>query len=728
MSNQLTDAVAIDDDRAVAPVIGFVILFGFLIITLSLYQAQAVPQQNSEVEFQHFEEARNDLVELRAGILQAGSTDQSQYRTVRLGTTYPTRMFAINPPPPAGTIRTTEAYPITIEKGSENVTIPTRFVQYQPGYNELDRSSMWYDASVLYVDAREGEGGVAVIEDQELVADDGSVRVVAVQNEFRRSGVSRVTLELRPAEGVTGRIPEGDLNVTVPTRLSDDEYWDESGISSDAYSVTDDTNGDGVHNLTIETTASNLTVDTVGVQEAPEDPTQNDNARTGGSGDAPDDEDEDDSVGSVPEEAVAYADADDDLEYDSGETTYTESELSKFDKDVNLVIPSDVGGGELSDGKISITADRITSRVDYETTNDGVTLNTKNAGPVDITGSTIDSEEKVKISKATSATLDDVTITRSGKLLIEKVDEISATNADITTNNDGVTLDAESAGPVDITGSTIDSEGATEIPAATRATLDDVTITDTGKLSVTADEISGTNADITTNNDGVTLDAESAGPVDITGSTVDSEGATEISAATKATLDGVTITRTGKLLIEKVDEISATNADITTNNDGVTLDAESAGPVDITGSTIDSEGATEIPAATEATLDDVTITGNGKLLIEKVDEISATNADITTEGKVKLIADGGPIQASGIQADAQGKIRFDAGGNIAINDTADQGSEIFTSDAAKANFDSSSRTFFIDGVEISDDDDDTLSYSPNDVTVNGTTETGSVDG
>ena len=589
MSNQLTDAVAIDDDRAVAPVIGFVILFGFLIITLSLYQAQAVPQQNSEVEFQHFEEARNDLVELRAGILQAGSTDQSQYRTVQLGTTYPTRMFAINPPPPAGTIRTTEAYPITIEKGSENVTIPTRFVQYQPGYNELDRSSMWYDASVLYVDAREGEGGVAVIEDQELVADDGSVRVVAVQNEFRRSGVSRVTLELRPAEGVTGRIPEGDLNVTVPTRLSDDEYWDESGISSDAYNFTENANGDGVHSLEIETTASNLTVDTVGVQEAPEDPTQN-------SGDAPDDEDEDDSVGSVPDEAVAYADADDDLEYDSGETTYTESELSKFDKDVNLVIPSDVGGGELSDGKISITADRITSRVDYETTNDGVTLNTKNAGPVDITGSTIDSEEKVKISKATSATLDDVTITRSGKLLIEKVDEISATNADITTNNDGVTLDAESAGPVDITGSTIDSEGATEIPAATRATLDDVTITDTGKLSVTADEI------------------------------------------------------------------------------------------------------------------------------------SATNADITTEGKVKLIADGGPIQASGIQADAQGKITFDAGGNIAINDTADQGSEIFTSDAAKANFDSSSRTFFIDGVEISDDDDDTLSYSPNDVTVNGTTETGSVDG
>ncbi|SNR77450.1 Polymer-forming protein [Halorubrum ezzemoulense] len=273
-----------DDNRAVAPVIGVVILFGFLILALSLYQVEIVPQQNAETEFQHSGEVRNDLVELRAGILQAGSIDQPQYQTVELGTTYSTRVFAINPPAPAGTIRTSESYPITIAyESNETVieTIPTRFIEYQPGYNELDRSPTWYDASVLYLDARDDGGGIAVIEDHTLF-DSGGVQITALQNEFRQSGTRRVTLELRPAESVTGEIPEGDLIVTIPTRLSDDEYWGETDIPNNEYSITDDTNDDGVYNLTLETTTSNLTVDTVGVQEAPENPTQNANARVGG--------------------------------------------------------------------------------------------------------------------------------------------------------------------------------------------------------------------------------------------------------------------------------------------------------------------------------------------------------------------------------------------------------------------------------------------------------------
>lgn len=270
------------DRRGQSVVIGTVILFGFLILALSLYQVQVVPQQNGQVEFQHFEEVRNDLVELRAGILQAGSTDRPQYQTVRLGTTYPTRIFAINPPSPAGTIRTTDSYNITIDPESgDPINVSTRFIQYRPGYNEIDQSPTWYDASVLYVDARDEGGGIAVIEDQELVDSEGGVQVVALQNEFRRSGTGRVTLEFRPAEKVTETLPEGNLTVTVPTRLSEDNWETKTDLptDSDVYGgVTDDTNDDGVYNLTLNTSAENLTVDTVGVGEAPEEAAQNGNA------------------------------------------------------------------------------------------------------------------------------------------------------------------------------------------------------------------------------------------------------------------------------------------------------------------------------------------------------------------------------------------------------------------------------------------------------------------
>jgi hypothetical protein len=259
-------------------VIGTVILFGFLILALSLYQVQVVPQQNAQTEFEHFEEVRNDLVELRTSILEEGSSDRPKYEAVRLGTNYPTRIFAINPPAPAGTIQTTSrSYNITIDPESgDPINISTRFLQYRPGYNEIDASSTWYDASVLYIDATDGGDGIAVIEDQALV-NDREVKIVALQNEFRRSGTGRVTVELYSAEDTIEQIPEGNVTVTVPTRLSGDEYWSEADISSGVYGgVTSDLNDDGVHNLTLETTASNLTVDTVGIQQAPEEPIQED--------------------------------------------------------------------------------------------------------------------------------------------------------------------------------------------------------------------------------------------------------------------------------------------------------------------------------------------------------------------------------------------------------------------------------------------------------------------
>jgi len=381
MSDYPIGTPVIDDNRAVSTVIGVVILFGFLILALSLYQVEVVPQQNAETEFQHSGEVRNDLVELRAGILQAGSIDQPQYQTVELGTTYSTRVFTINPPAPAGTIRTSEPYPITIAyESNETVieTIPTRFIEYRPGYNELDRSPTWYDASVLYLDAREEGGGIAVIEDQTLV-DAGEVQITALQNEFRQSGTGRVTLELRPAESVTGEIPEGNLIVTVPTRLSDDEYWGGTDIPNNEYSITDDTNDDGVYNLTLETTTSNLTVDTVGVQEAPEEPTQNDAARVGGggSGDNDDGDNDDGSTGDpLPADDVAFNDANGNGVYDSGEETYSPESIKNFNDDsVDLIIERD----SVENGNRRIVANSVTVRsgVTVESTNNALTIESR---------------------------------------------------------------------------------------------------------------------------------------------------------------------------------------------------------------------------------------------------------------------------------------------------------------------------------------------------------------
>jgi len=141
---------------------------------------------------------------------------------------------------------------------------------------------------VLYVDAR--GGGLAVIEGQNLVDENGEVQIVALQNEFRRSGTSRVTLELRPTENVNVTLPEGPVNVTIPTRLSEDTWENKTDLTDrDAYVGVTDTGDQGIYNLTLNTTAEKLTVDTVGVGEAPDDPKQNANAAVGESGGEDDD-------------------------------------------------------------------------------------------------------------------------------------------------------------------------------------------------------------------------------------------------------------------------------------------------------------------------------------------------------------------------------------------------------------------------------------------------------
>mgnify|MGYP000603669239 CR=1 FL=1 len=264
------------DRRGQSVVIGTVILFGFLILALSLYQVQVVPQQNGQVEFQHFEEVQNDLVELRAGILQAGSSERPQFVDVKLGTNFQTRLFAINPPDPAGTLRTSPEYNITINDSSgTTVNVSTRFIEYRPGYRELQTGSIWYENSVLYLDERDSGSRAVIIEDQNLVVDNGTLRITAIQNEFQASGTRRVALELYPADS-SGNLSElsGSLDVTIPTRLGEDDgYWNESiengpvtylGVNDAGYSQED------VSALRLRVDSpENITVNSVGVQSEP---------------------------------------------------------------------------------------------------------------------------------------------------------------------------------------------------------------------------------------------------------------------------------------------------------------------------------------------------------------------------------------------------------------------------------------------------------------------------
>jgi hypothetical protein len=320
-----------DDSRAITTIIGAIFVFSFIIILLSINQAQVVPQQNSEVEFQHFQDVRSDMVGVQTDILSAARTDTVRYTTVRLGTTYPSRVVAMNPPPPTGTLRTTEEHNIIIQ-GKNTKEIGTRFLEYQPGYNELDAGVIRYENSVLYLDQRGGSGGVAIIEEQNIVANNSNkTRIPVLKKEYSESSAGRVAIEIQPVGEDTktvGVVPndQGNVSISIPTRLSED-YWNRSDVPVAGFVSS----SDGINYVNITRSIDSVEFNTVGADSAP---------------DGIDIEEEFKGVRPVenaPGGPFAYRDSNNNLNYDSGETKYSEDELYDFDKNVNLVIPPDVG-------------------------------------------------------------------------------------------------------------------------------------------------------------------------------------------------------------------------------------------------------------------------------------------------------------------------------------------------------------------------------------------------
>ena len=275
------------DNRAVSAVIGFILIFGILVLLLTVYQAQIVPQQNAQTEFEHFEDNKNEMTELRNAISDSGQNDFSRFTSVDLGPRYQTRLLTINPAPPAGTLQTHDAPPIKIwNKSKENPeakNVSTKFIEYHPGYNELNTGSIWYEHSVMYLDERDRGNGISIIEDQNLVVNSKeNLTVIAIQNDFQESGTDRVTLELYTNTSEVGTLPD-DYRILIPTRL-DETYWNSTNIPEEAWADGDSSidsepnieaydNFDNVSGLNLTNTGGSelgLDLNSVGIQSAPD--------------------------------------------------------------------------------------------------------------------------------------------------------------------------------------------------------------------------------------------------------------------------------------------------------------------------------------------------------------------------------------------------------------------------------------------------------------------------
>ena len=224
-----------DDRRAVALQVGAILLLGFLVIGLALYQATVVPDQNERVEFDHNQQVQQSLQDVRNSILRTASAERTSPTTVPLGTRYPTRVVAVNPPPSSGTVTTEPGGEVTLVNATAindetadfwngtDRSYATARLSYRPDYSLYQSAPRTtYADTVLY---NEFDGGTRAVTDQRLL-EGNLLYVVALNGSYGRSGTGAVSVSPTPVSTSdrTVAVNGSDMAIKVTTDLSEDEW------------------------------------------------------------------------------------------------------------------------------------------------------------------------------------------------------------------------------------------------------------------------------------------------------------------------------------------------------------------------------------------------------------------------------------------------------------------------------------------------------------------------
>ncbi|WP_058366507.1 Ig-like domain-containing protein [Haloparvum sedimenti] len=246
-------------DRGQSVQVGAVILFGFLIIGLSLYQATVVPEQNRGVEFNAYQEASEDMIDLQNDVIAAAGRDVSVGTTVRTGVSYPARAIFVNPGPPDNRVTATAERNVTLENVTavdgeatntrtfvttalSGANYSTRDVAFRPDYNVFGGQPVVVTGQQAY---RHSDGRQIPLTGQSLLQGD-RLTLTFVEGDVSAGGdaVALTTDPVSATERTVTITGENDdpirLRLDAPPGISASEWVNRTGQSLLANPRVDD--------------------------------------------------------------------------------------------------------------------------------------------------------------------------------------------------------------------------------------------------------------------------------------------------------------------------------------------------------------------------------------------------------------------------------------------------------------------------------------------------------
>jgi hypothetical protein len=218
------------EDRASTQVLGFALMFSVTMTTFAIYQADVVPHQNEQVEFEHNQGMAEELGKLRGAAQQAGHGVPTA-TTLGTGAAYPERAVAVNPTNPRGRLWTSGVHTAELTDiepadgdywtgGSQ--TFETRLATYRANYQYIEGATYSFEHGVP---AKHFPNGNQRVLGSPSVIDGNRIDLVLMGGDFDRKGLS-TTVEFRPVSSSTEyrTLKRQDGEITLPTRLTRSEW------------------------------------------------------------------------------------------------------------------------------------------------------------------------------------------------------------------------------------------------------------------------------------------------------------------------------------------------------------------------------------------------------------------------------------------------------------------------------------------------------------------------
>jgi len=246
--------------KAVAPVIGFMLILAILFLAAAQYQANVVPVQERSTEVDHFTTITEDMSGLRSSIIQSASTGQIQTQELDLGVEY--NVLGLSQPARSGRLAYIKSPNIVLRnttnnreasnfwRGDVEREYETGFLEYSINYNRItSHADIYFEHGMMYRDeARGSDTNVRYVEESEQPIIQGrSITIYTMQSNIATSRVGTTTVETQPISApmnsvsVTNVESDSPITIQLPTRLSVDTWRNETlseEIAADAENET----------------------------------------------------------------------------------------------------------------------------------------------------------------------------------------------------------------------------------------------------------------------------------------------------------------------------------------------------------------------------------------------------------------------------------------------------------------------------------------------------------